>query len=154
MKNLFVASSIAVASLFAVTGCAVTDDQSTVGEFVDDAAISTKVKAKFADDKQVSAMRIQVETLKGEVQLSGFASSQAEKERAGQIARSVDNAISRGRVVPVRACSRRRNRISLGRGNFGAFPNPPRRSSKASDKSVTARLSVSTPGTAPTRPAV
>ena len=91
MKTLFVASSIAVASLFAVTGCAVTDDQSTVGEFVDDAAISTKVKAKFADDKQVSAMRIQVETLKGEVQLSGFASSQAEKERAGQIARSVDN---------------------------------------------------------------
>ncbi len=89
MKNLLVASSIALASLFAVTGCAVTDKQSSVGEYVDDAAITTKVKAKFAEDKQVSAMRINVETLKGEVQLSGFAASQAEKDRAGQIARSV-----------------------------------------------------------------
>ena len=105
MRNLFVASSIAVASLFAVTGCAVTDDQSTVGEFVDDAAISTKVKAKFAEDKQVSAMRIQVETLKGEVQLSGFAASQSEKERAGQLARSVDNV------------SRVRNNIVVRSGN-------------------------------------
>ena len=52
---------------------------------------SARLKAKFAEDKHVSAMRIQVETLKGEVQLSGFAASQAEKERAGQIARSVDN---------------------------------------------------------------
>ena len=105
MKNLFVAISIAVASLFAVTGCAVTDDQSSVGEYVDDATISTKVKAKFAEDKQVSAMRIQVETLKGEVQLSGFAASQSEKERAGQLARSVDNV------------SRVRNNIVVRSGN-------------------------------------
>jgi len=91
MKHLFVASSIALASLFAVTGCAVTDDQSTVGEYMDDTAITAKVKAKFAEDKQVSAMRLNVETLKGEVQLSGFAASLAEKERAAQLARSVDN---------------------------------------------------------------
>src|SRR6266496_2495753 len=40
------------------------------------------------------------------------------------IARSVTSAMSRGSAVPVRACSRMRNRSSLGRGNLGAVPNP------------------------------
>jgi osmotically-inducible protein OsmY len=99
MKNT--AMSLALAGLLAVTtvGCAVTRDQSTVGEYVDDATITTRVKAKFADDSVVSAMAIKVETLKGTVQLSGFARSTLEKNRAGQLAeqvpgvRTVDNNI-------------------------------------------------------------
>ncbi len=39
--------------------------------------------------------------------------------------------MSRGSASPVRACSRRRKSSSLGRGNFGASPKPPRRASKA-----------------------
>lgn len=100
MKNT--AMSLALAGLLAVTtvGCAVTRDQSTVGEYVDDATITTRVKAKFADDSVVSAMAIKVETLKGTVQLSGFAKSMLEKSRAGQLAeqvpgvRAVDNNIT------------------------------------------------------------
>ena len=45
------------------------------------------------------------------------------------MARSVTSAMSRGSAAPVRACSRRRNSSSLGRGNFGASPKPPRRGS-------------------------
>ena len=71
------------------TGCAVTSGQSSVGQYVDDATISTRVKARFAEDPGVSAMRIQVETLNGTVQLAGFAASQAEKDKAGQLARAV-----------------------------------------------------------------
>jgi len=71
------------------TGCAVTDGQSSVGTYVDDAAITTQVKAKFAEDATVSAMRIGVETLQGTVQLSGFATSETEKARATQLARNV-----------------------------------------------------------------
>jgi len=70
------------------TGCAVVRDQQTVGSYVDDAAITTAVKAKMAEDKSVSATAISVETLNGTVQLSGFAKSQAEKERAESIARN------------------------------------------------------------------
>ena len=70
------------------TGCAVVRDQQTVGSYVDDAAITTAVKAKMAEDKSVSAAAISVETLNGTVQLSGFAKSQAEKERAESIARN------------------------------------------------------------------
>lgn len=91
MKKILIASTVVLATLttLGTSGCAVTSGQSTVGEYVDDATIATRVKARFAEDSQVSAMRIQVEALKGTVQLAGFATSQAEKDRAGQIARGV-----------------------------------------------------------------
>jgi osmotically-inducible protein OsmY len=87
MKKILIASMAACIAL-ATGGCAVTSGQSTVGQYVDDATIATRVKSRFAEDSQVSAMRIQVEALKGTVQLAGFATSQAEKDRAGQIARA------------------------------------------------------------------
>ncbi|AVS75449.1 BON domain-containing protein [Paracidovorax cattleyae] len=70
------------------TGCSVARDQQTVGSYVDDAGITTAVKAKMAEDKSVSATSISVETLNGTVQLSGFAKSQAEKDRAEAVARN------------------------------------------------------------------
>ena len=84
------AATLALSGLLAFTavGCAVTRDQSTVGEYVDDATVTTRVKAKFAEDPTVSAMSISVETLKGTVQLSGFAKSTAERNRAVEIART------------------------------------------------------------------
>ena len=88
MKKILLASMVAVAAL-ASTGCAVTSGQSSTGQYIDDATISTRVKARFAEDPGVSAMRLQVETLNGTVQLSGFATSQAEKDKAAQLARGV-----------------------------------------------------------------
>lgn len=86
-------ASIALAAAAALgvlttTGCSVARDQQSVGSYVDDAALTTRVKAKFAEDQTVSAMAISVETLKGTVQLSGFAKSATEKERAEQLARN------------------------------------------------------------------
>lgn len=89
MKKLLLAISLAVAVPMGLGACAVTSGQSTVGQYVDDATITTRVKARFADDPQVNAMRIKVETLKGTVELSGFAVSEDEKDRAAQIARQV-----------------------------------------------------------------
>lgn len=68
-------------------GCAVARDQQPVGSYIDDSVLTTRVKAKFANDPAVSAMAIQVETLKGTVQLSGFAKSSDEKNKAGMLAR-------------------------------------------------------------------
>jgi osmotically-inducible protein OsmY len=79
---------VAMAAVVA-TGCSVTSKQESVGEFVDDATITARVKSRFAEDQTVAATRIQVETLKGVVQLSGFAVSEAEKQRAAQIASQV-----------------------------------------------------------------
>mgnify|MGYP000909552756 CR=1 FL=1 len=71
------------------TGCAVTSGQSTVGQYVDDATVTTRVKARMAEDPSVSALRIGVETLDGTVQVSGFATSQAEKDRAADMVRAI-----------------------------------------------------------------
>lgn len=90
LMNRVLLSAFVACTLAAGSGCAVTRGQSTPGEYVDDAAITTKVKAKFAGDETVSAMAIQVETLQGVVQLSGFAKSQTEKDRAAQLARSTE----------------------------------------------------------------
>ena len=86
------ARAIAFAALAGITivstGCSVARNQQTAGAYVDDAAITTGVKAKMAEDKTVSAAAISVETLNGTVQLSGFAKSQAEKNQAEAIARN------------------------------------------------------------------
>ncbi len=77
------------AALTVLPGCAVTRGQSTVGEYIDDASVTTAVKAKFVESKSVDAMAIRVETLNGTVMLSGFAKSQNEKAEAERLAWSV-----------------------------------------------------------------
>lgn len=98
------AASLALAGLLALTaaGCAVTREQSTVGQYVDDATITTRVKARLAEDKTVSAMAIGVETLKGTVQLSGFARSAAERSQAEELARSTPGVVSVRNDIVVR----------------------------------------------------
>lgn len=77
------------AALTVLPGCAVTRGQSTVGEYIDDASVTTAVKAKFVESKSVDAMAIRVETLNGTVMLSGFAKSQNERAEAERLTWSV-----------------------------------------------------------------
>ncbi len=83
------AATVAAAALLTATGCAVTRGQETVGAYVDDTGITTRVKARFIEDKQVDASSIRVETLNGTVMLSGFAKNDNEKFIAGNLARTV-----------------------------------------------------------------
>ena len=88
IKSTLIALASATA-LLTLPGCAVTRGQSTVGEYIDDATVTTAVKAKFIEDKTVDAGAISVETLNGTVMLSGFAKSSAEKAAAERIAKGV-----------------------------------------------------------------
>jgi len=88
MENTTISLALAGLLAFTAAGCAVTRDQSTIGEYVDDSVLTTRVKTKFAEDSQVSVMSITVETLKGVVQISGFAKDATEKMRAGELAKS------------------------------------------------------------------
>jgi osmotically-inducible protein OsmY len=81
--------SALAAALIALSGCAVTRGQETVGAYVDDTAITTSVKARFVDDRNVDASSIKVETLKGTVLLSGFAKNNLERTTAENITRAV-----------------------------------------------------------------
>lgn len=87
--------ALAIATLAGATllgaGCSVMRGQQTAGAYVDDAGITTAIKAKFVEDKIVSAGSINVETLNGTVQLSGFARTDDEKRQAEQIARNTRN---------------------------------------------------------------
>ncbi len=86
MACLGVAVSMAAFS----TGCSGDRYHKSTGEVIDDAAITTKVKSALLGDPDVKGLAVKVKTYRGEVQLSGFVSTQAEKDRAGEVARGVD----------------------------------------------------------------
>ena len=81
--------TLLVAAFLTLGGCAVTRGQETVGAYVDDTSITTQIKARYIDNKDVDAVAISVETLNGVVMLSGFAKSQAERSNAEMLARKV-----------------------------------------------------------------
>lgn len=83
------ASMIAAASLLALTACSSTPTKESAGEYIDDTVITAKVKAAMANDPTVKATEINVETFKGEVQLSGFVADPASASRAAELARGV-----------------------------------------------------------------
>ena len=101
--RLLLVAAITAALTLASTGCAVVRDQQTVGSYVDDATLTARVKARFAKDPTVSALAINVETLKGVVQLSGFAKSEAEKDAAAKLARETSGVASVRNDILVRS---------------------------------------------------
>jgi osmotically-inducible protein OsmY len=80
--------------LLALGGCASTDTQEGTGEYIDDTAITTKVKAAIFNEPTLKSAEINVETFKGVVQLSGFVSSRDDIAKAVEIARSVKGVTS------------------------------------------------------------
>lgn len=94
MKKLIVSllafASLATAPLVLSSGCAATATRQSTGEYVDDTAITAKVKTELIRDPVVKARQVDVTTFKGTVQLSGFVDSEEAKTRAAQIARSVN----------------------------------------------------------------
>lgn len=86
----------AIALAFGVNAMAAEDmpkaaasKQETPGEYVDDAVITTKVKAAIFEDASVKATEVNVETYKGIVQLTGFVKSRADIDQAVKLARGV-----------------------------------------------------------------
>jgi hyperosmotically inducible periplasmic protein len=89
-SRLSLTAAVAAALLITVSGCAVTRGQETVGAYVDDSAITTAVKARYVESKDVDASSIGVETLNGTVMLTGFAKSGTEKSSAETLALKVN----------------------------------------------------------------
>ena len=90
MLRYVLSAVVTAAALLTLPGCAVTRGQQTVGAYVDDAWITSAVKARFVESKEVDAAAISVETMNGTVMLSGFAKSATEKAAADSIARKVN----------------------------------------------------------------
>jgi osmotically-inducible protein OsmY len=91
-----VSALVAAVALTALAGCASTQTHEGTGQYVDDTAITTKVKAAIFNDPSLKSMEINVETFKGRVQLSGFVRSQANIDEAVMVARGVGGVTSVG----------------------------------------------------------
>ena len=61
----------------------------SVGETIDDATVTTRVKTALLNDPDVGGLRIDVDTFKGVVTLSGGVKSPAERDKAVAIARKI-----------------------------------------------------------------
>ncbi|HUY02701.1 MAG TPA: BON domain-containing protein [Rhodocyclaceae bacterium] len=77
-----------------LVGCASTPKQEGTGEYLDDAVLTTKVKAAVFNEPSLKSAEINVETFKGVVQLSGFVDSQADINKAVELARKVKGVTS------------------------------------------------------------
>jgi len=75
--------------LAGMLGCAATSKKEGTGEYVDDSAITAKVKSAMLGSSGLKSTDIGVETFKGVVQLSGFVNSQAQMSQAVKVAEGV-----------------------------------------------------------------
>lgn len=80
--------------LVSVVGCASTPKHEGTGQYMDDAVITTKVKAAIFNEPSLKSTEINVETYKGKVQLSGFVNSRADMTKAVEVARSVKGVVA------------------------------------------------------------
>jgi osmotically-inducible protein OsmY len=93
MKN-FKQMSVFLAAVALVAGCTSTPTQESTGQYMDDSAITAKVKAAIFNDASLKSAEINVETFKRQVQLSGFVSSSANMDEAVAVARGVGGVLS------------------------------------------------------------
>lgn len=59
------------------------------GQYVDDSAITTKVRTELIKTSNLKTTGIHITTVKGEVQLSGHVPSETDKQRAELVARDI-----------------------------------------------------------------
>jgi hyperosmotically inducible protein len=87
------ASICALTGIIAVSaftfGCAGSPTHDSTGQYVDDTAITTKVKSALLGDNAVKSFEIKVETFKGVVQLSGFVDTEDQRAAATRDAMAV-----------------------------------------------------------------
>jgi len=88
MRRLINSILPVLALLWIISGCqAITGE--TLGEQIDDTTITTSVKTKLAAEKGATLTRVEVDTNRGVVQLSGTVASASERTMAENVARSV-----------------------------------------------------------------
>jgi osmotically-inducible protein OsmY len=88
-RKRFTLILLAAAALTAVVGCATGPRDSSAGQYIDDATITTRVKAAIFNEPSLKSAEINVETFKRVVQLSGFVGSQADIQKAVAVTQNV-----------------------------------------------------------------
>ena len=103
MNNIRMIAAAALIAAVVTTGCNVIRGQSTVGQYVDDVAITAKVKTELLESHKVDGLDVNVDSTNGRVKLTGWGSSAAEIQTAGQLARNVEGVKSVDNQLKVKA---------------------------------------------------
>jgi hyperosmotically inducible protein len=85
LRHILAVSAVAVS----VAACSAVSGRESAGEYVDDTTISAQVKAKLLNQTGIKVTEVNVETMQGVVQLSGFVDHDSDRAKADQIAWSV-----------------------------------------------------------------
>lgn len=107
LRSVLLASLVAVSagSFVAPTAGLAADTGEKVGRVIDDSVITGKVKAALVADSVTKAHQINVETMHGEVLLSGFVDSKEARSRAVELARTVEGVQSVKNKLELRAAA-------------------------------------------------
>ena len=89
MKKLPSALLVLALTTPLLTSCGASTTRANVSAPVDDATITTRVKTAFINDPVVGAAKIDVDTFKGVVTLSGHVKNKDEEQKAISLARSI-----------------------------------------------------------------
>ncbi len=84
MKRLMI--TIGMAGALWMSGCAAISSSETPEQFMDSTIITASVKARLADSAGLEKLNLTVQTVDGDILLSGFVNSETEKVKAGQVA--------------------------------------------------------------------
>lgn len=122
------AALVAAAVVVVATGCSTNQ---SLGVQLDDAAITTKVKAKLAGDPEINPFKIDVDTNEGVVRLSGTVEKPEVRSEAARIARSTHGVV---RVI---------NDIRLGERSLGE---------RLDDTAITAKVKAKLTGSGDVNP--
>jgi len=103
--NPMVRTGVLALLLALVAACSSSGTRETAGQYVDDSTLTAKVKTALAQNDEVKARQIDVESYRGVVQLNGFVETAEARSAATRVASSVDGV----REV--------RNNLSVGEGD-------------------------------------
>jgi len=87
--NKTAAAVFLAVTLATMLGCAATPTRESTGEYLDDAAVTTKVKAALLDQPSLKSFHIHVVTVRGTVYLSGVVASRYSMDEAVKLARGI-----------------------------------------------------------------
>ena len=85
-----------------LSSCAIVTGRESGSEYSQDVGTTAEIKAKIASDSDIGPLQISVETFKDVVQLSGFVTTQAQKDKAEKLAKSVTIKDNNGHNVAVK----------------------------------------------------
>ncbi|HEV2328673.1 MAG TPA: BON domain-containing protein [Verrucomicrobiae bacterium] len=85
-----------------LTGCSGNSNTRSTGQYIDDKTLQHQVRDSLSDNPEYKFDQVNVDIYRGTCQLSGFVDTQAQKDKAGDLAKGVQGVTSVDNNITVR----------------------------------------------------